>query len=325
MATACQHATSLTQQMLTFAKGGAPVRQTVTIAELLRESTVFALRGTNVRADLAIVEDLWPIDADVGQLNQVLQNVILNAAQAMPNGGTVQVRAENIVVHTGSHLPLQAGRYLKIAVTDHGCGIPATILPQIFDPYFTTKAHCSGLGLATAYAIVTKHDGYITAASEVGVGTTFSIYLPASKQHALLPQEGSVSQSNGAGKILVMDDEDIIRNLLSELLTTLGYEVVCTRDGAEALMAYEHAQATSQPFSAVILDITIPGGLGGRETMAQLRTLDPQVKAIISSGYTHDPILANFAHYGFRGVVAKPYTVEQLHHTLQCVIQDRQE
>jgi signal transduction histidine kinase len=320
---ACQRATTLTQQLLTFSKGGAPVRQTVSIAELLRESTVFALRGSNVRADLMIAEDLWPIDADAGQINQVIHNVVLNAAQAMPDGGAIQVRAENMVLHAGAPLPLPAGRYLKIAMIDRGCGIPADILPKIFDPYFTTKAHGSGLGLASAYAIITKHDGYITAASEVSVGTTFSIYLPAA-QHPVPPvQEGPVTPSRGVGRILVMDDEEIVRELLSELLTILGYTVVCTRDGAEAIAAYQRAQATGHRFTAVILDITVPGGLGGKETIAQLRTIDPQVNALVSSGYTQDPILANFAQYGFRGMVPKPYTVEQLQHALQCVIQGR--
>jgi PAS domain S-box-containing protein len=315
---ACLRATALTQQLLTFSKGGAPVRQTVSIAELLRESSTFALSGSNVRADVTIAEDLWPVDADVGQFNQVIHNVVLNAAQAMRSGGTVWVRAENIVLHAGSALPLQEGRYLKISVTDQGGGIPADILPNIFDPYFTTKGHSSGLGLTTAYAIVTKHDGYLTAESEVGVGSTFSIYLPASAQH--LPSVQKTLPTAGAGRILAMDDEEAIRELLSEILAILGYEAVCTRDGAEAVAAYENAHAAGQPFAAVILDITVPGGLGGKEAMAHLRAIDPQVKAIISSGYANDPIMANFAQYGFSGVVTKPYTVERLQQTLQRVI-----
>jgi CheY-like chemotaxis protein len=236
----------------------------------------------------------------------------------MRSGGTVWVRAENIVLHAGSALPLQEGRYLKISVTDQGGGIPADILPNIFDPYFTTKGHSSGLGLTTAYAIVTKHDGYLTAESEVGVGSTFSIYLPASAQH--LPSVQKTLPTAGAGRILAMDDEEAIRELLSEILAILGYEAVCTRDGAAAVAAYENAHAAGQPFAAVILDITVPGGLGGKEAMAHLRAIDPQVKAIISSGYANDPIMANFAQYGFSGVVTKPYTVERLQQTLQRVI-----
>jgi PAS domain S-box-containing protein len=321
---ACQRATALTQQLLTFSKGGAPVRQTVSIADLLRESTLFALRGSKVRAELTIAENLWPIDADVGQLNQVIHNVVRNAAQAMPNGGSVQVQAENVVIDTESGLPLQAGRYLKITVSDRGCGIPADILPRIFDPYFTTKGHGSGLGLATVYAIVAKHDGYITAESEVGVGTAFAIYLPAS-EHAVQPMPGApITLNSNTGRVLVMDDEAAIRELLSEMLTTLGYEVECTRHGAEAVAAYQRALATKQPFAAVILDITVPGGLGGKEAIEHLRALDPQVKALISSGYTNDPIMANFAQYGFSGVVTKPYTVEWLQQTLQRILHDGQ-
>jgi PAS domain S-box-containing protein len=321
---ACQRATGLTQQLLTFATGGVPIRQTVSIAELLRESTILALRGSNIRATLSIAEDLWPVDADAGQLNQVMQNVVLNAAQAMPHGGTVQVQAENMVLHPGSTLPLQEGRYLKISVTDHGSGIPADILSNIFDPYFTTKDHGSGLGLSTAYAIVTKHNGHMTVVSQVGVGTTFTIYLLASERLALRSQDLPVTSTRNAGRILVMDDEEAIRDLLSDMLTTLGYESVCTRDGAEAIAAYQHAWAAGKPFMAAILDITVPGGMGGKEAIAGLRALDPQVKAVISSGYAQDPIMADFTQYGFSAVVAKPYTVDGLQHALQRLIEGGQ-
>jgi two-component system, cell cycle sensor histidine kinase and response regulator CckA len=317
---ACQRATALTQQLLTFSTGGAPMRQTVSIAELIRESTIFALRGSNVCAELIIAEDLWPVDADIGQLNQVIQNVVLNATQAMPNGGSVQVQAGNMVVYAGSALPLQEGRYLKITVSDRGCGIPADILPKIFDPYFTTKEYGSGLGLATVYAIIAKHDGYITVESETGVGTTFDIYLPAS-EHAVQPvPDAPITLNSSTGRVLVMDDEAAIRELLSEMLTTLGYEVECTRHGAEAVAAYQRAQAANQPFAAVILDITVPGGLGGKEAIEHLRALNPQVKALISSGYANNPIMANFAQYGFSGVVTKPYTVERLQQALQRIL-----
>jgi signal transduction histidine kinase len=330
---ACQRATALTQQLLTFAKGGAPVRQTVSLAHLITESVTFALRGTRLRGDFCIAADLWPVDADAGQISQVLHNVALNAVQAMPEGGTVEVRADNVVLGADSPfgatasaqggsaaLPLPQGRYVKLAVQDHGYGIPSDMLPKIFDPYFTTKAEGSGLGLATAYAIVAKHDGYITVASAVGVGTTVVIYLPASQQPVTPAPASPTVPLVGQGRILVMDDEDMICDLLHEFLSSLGYEVECVRDGNAAIAAYQRAQAAGQPFAAVILDSTIPGGMGGRETIAHLHTLNPQVVALLSSGYTNDPIMASYAQYGFRGVVSKPYTVERLQEALQLVL-----
>jgi signal transduction histidine kinase/ActR/RegA family two-component response regulator len=318
---ACQRAAALTQQLLTFAKGGAPTRQTISLAHLLTESITFALRGSSVRGDFRIADDLWPVDADIGQMSQVLHNVVLNAVQALPESGTIVVRADNVVLAAGAALPLPQGRYIKMAVQDHGCGIPTDVLPKIFDPYFTTKAEGSGLGLATAFAIVAKHDGYISVDSEVGVGTTVVVYLPASQQTVAPAPTKSDVPLVGHGRILVMDDEDMISDLLGELLPSLGYEVACVRDGRAAIAAYQRAQATGQPFAAVILDSTIPGGMGGRETIAHLRTLNPQVVALLSSGYTNDPTMANYAQYGFRGIIAKPYNVEKLQETLRHVLQ----
>src|SRR5215831_710862 len=317
---ACQRATALTQQLLTFAKGGAPVRHTISLVEILKESVGFALRGANVRGDIQIAADLWPVDVDAGQINQVIHNVVLNAVQAMPGGGTVEVRAENIVFEAGAPFPLIEGQYVKITVQDYGCGMPKEVLSNIFDPYFTTKAEGSGLGLTTAYAIVTKHDGYITVTSEVGLGTTVVIYLPASQQALVSAQTRPHIPLSGSGRILVMDDEEVIRNLLRELLETLGYTVECVQDGAEAVAVYQRTQAARQPFAAVILDYTIPGGMGGLETLNRLRAIDPQVKALISSGYANNPVMADWAYYGFSGVVAKPYTMAQLQETLHNVL-----
>jgi PAS domain S-box-containing protein len=317
---ACQRATALTQQLLTFSRGGAPVRHTVAIQDLLRESVSFALHGTKVRSDVAVPETLWPVEVDAGQLSQVLHNIVLNAVQAMPAGGTVQVRAENIAWTTSLAPPLQEGRYIKITVRDQGGGIPADVLPNIFDPYFTTKASGSGLGLATAYAIVTKHDGHLTVESEEGVGTAFFIYLPAS--HALVEAVAARADVplGGSGRILVMDDDAAIRDLLREMLASLGYAVEDARNGREALVLYQRAQAEGHPFRAVILDLTIPGEMGGEETVEHLRALDPQVKALISSGYATNPVMAHYAQYGFAGMVTKPYTVERLQIILQRVL-----
>ena len=317
---ACQRATALTQQLLTFAKGGAPVRHTVSIVELLRECVGFALRGANVRGDIQTAADLWPVDVDAGQINQVIHNIVLNAMQAMPGGGTVQMRAENVVLTAGVPFPLPEGQYVKITVQDPGCGIPKEVLANIFDPYFTTKPEGSGLGLTTAYAIVIKHEGYITIASEVDVGTTVVIYLPASQKAMVSAQTHSPVLLSGSGRILVMDDEEMIRNVLRQLLESLGYTVECVQDGTEAVAAYQRAQAVGQPFAVVILDYTIPGGMGGLEALARLRAIDPQVTALISSGYANNPVVADWAYYGFSGVVAKPYTIAQLQEALHNVL-----
>ena len=261
---ACQRATALTQQLLTFARGGAPIRHTVALHDVLHESVTSALHGTTVRSDMSLPATLWPVDGDEGQLSQVLHNIVLNAVQAMPQGGTVQVRAENVAWTTSLALPLQEGRYIKITVRDHGGGIPAAVLPNIFDPYFTTKPSGRGLGLATAYAIVTKHDGHLTVESEEGVGTTFSLYLPAAQQPLAAVPVAEAVPLGGSGRILVMDDDVVIRDLLREMLTSMGYTVAAACDGTEALALFQRAQAEGHPFHAVILDNTIPGGMGDR-------------------------------------------------------------
>jgi signal transduction histidine kinase len=317
---ACQRATALTQQLLTFAKDGAPVRHTVSLVELLRECVGFVLGGANVRGDIQTAADLWPVDVDAGQINQVIHNIVLNAMQAMPGGGTVQVLAENVVLAAGVPFPLPEGRYVKITVQDSGRGIPKEVLSNIFDPYFTTKAEGSGLGLTTAYAIVIKHEGYITIASEVDGGTTVVIYLPASQKATVSAQTHASIPLSGSGRLLIMDDEAIVRNVLRQLLESLGYTVECVQDGTEAVAAYQRAQAAGQPFAVVILDYTIPGGMGGLEALARLRALDPQVTALISSGYANNPVVADWAYYGFSGVVAKPYTIAQLQEALHNVL-----
>jgi PAS domain S-box-containing protein len=322
---ACERATALTHQLLTFAKGGAPVRQTVSLAELLHESVGFALHGAKVRGDLHLAEDLWPVDVDAGQINQVLHNVVLNAVQAMPAGGRLTVRAENVMLGVDDALPLPEGRYIKIAVQDHGCGIPKDLLANIFDPYFTTKEQGSGLGLTTAYAIVAKHEGHMTVESEMGVGTTVVVYLPASSRPFVPAPASPGLPPAGQGRILVMDDEAMIRDLLQEILSGFGYHVVCVGDGSEAVAAYQRAQEVGQPFAAVILDHTIPGGMGGLDALACLRALDPHIIALLSSGYANDPVMATFAQHGFSGVVSKPYTVQKLQEVLQRVLQRRME
>jgi PAS domain S-box-containing protein len=318
---ACQKATALTQQLLTFSKGGVPIRQTISIASVLRESVDFVLHGANVRADICIPENLWTVNVDEGQIYQVIHNVVLNAVQAMPDGGTMTVTAENVVMPATFAGLIPKGHYVKIAVIDQGCGIPDAVLTQIFDPYFTTKPQGTGLGLAIAYAIVAKHEGYLTVESAVGVGTTFYFYLPVSPEVIVsMPTPPAPAPQLGQGRFLVVDDEVYILELLDEMLRMMGYEVTCHTDGKDAIDAYQRAFLSESPFTAVILDITIPGGMGGCETISHLRAIDPDVKAIISSGYANDPVMAHFAYYGFRGVITKPYTLERLHEVLQQVL-----
>jgi PAS domain S-box-containing protein len=318
-------ARGLTQQLLTFAKGGAPVKKLTSVKELLRETTIFALHGSTVLATFSLSDDLWAVDADEGQLSQVIHNLVLNAQQAMPTGGVVTVRGENIRI--GPPAPeqpftLTEGPYVRISVTDQGTGISEQHLSRIFDPYFTTKQTGSGLGLATAYSIIKSHGGHISVDAKLGRGSTFNVYLPASLTTALPREEVAAPNLNlpSKGKILVMDDEDSVRQLLGKVLVRLGYEAEFAPHGADAIMLYRRAQETGHPFDAVILDLTIPGGMGGLETLQRLRELNPQVKAIVSSGYANGSVMAEFRAHGFQGMIAKPYQIPDVNDVLYRVI-----
>jgi PAS domain S-box-containing protein len=321
---ACQRATDLPQQLLTFSKGGAPIKRPMSIAELIQESANFALRGSNVRCEFAIPDTLWAVDVDEGQMSQVISNIIINADQAMPYGGIIRVQAENATVQAEHPVPLRPGKNVRISITDHGVGIPQEHLSKIFDPYFTTKPHGSGLGLATAYAIVQKHDGYVAVETALGIGTTFFIYLPASSHAVRTTPVRSVRPQGGTGKIVIMDDEAVIRELLELMLSQLGYSVESASDGTEAIALYSKARDAGHPFDAVSMDLTIPGGMGGKNAIHKLREIDPQIRAMVSSGYSTDPIMANFQHYGFRGVVVKPYNMAELSTVLHRVMTDEE-
>ena len=312
----------LTQQLLTFSKGGAPVKATASISELIEGSTDFALRGSNVRCEFSLPADLWPVEVDQGQCSQVINNLVINAMQAMPEGGRVQVRAENLHLAANQGVPLTPGRYVRISVEDHGVGIKPEHIAKVFDPYFTTKQKGTGLGLATSYSIIKKHDGIITVESTLGVGTTFHVYLPASHKPAPPRQESKSELVPGQGRILVMDDEAIIRELAMTVLAHLGYEVETVADGAECIKVYTAARDAGRPFTALVMDLTIPGGMGGKETIKRLREIDPTVRAVVSSGYSSGPEMANYREHGFRGMVAKPYKIEELAKALQMVITD---
>jgi CheY-like chemotaxis protein len=310
----------LSQQLLTFAKGGAPIKKLFSVAEFLTESISFTCVGSPVRCETTFPENLWSIEADPGQIGQVFQNLTINAIQAMPTGGTIKVWAENLTLGTDIDLPIGAGKYIKISVRDQGMGIPAKHLPRIFDPYFTTKHKGSGLGLASTYAIIKKHHGHIAVESKPGVETTFHIYLPAVDQQPTPQPAEDRELLVGTGKILVMDDEEMVREVLGKMLVHLGHEAEFARDGGEAIEMFAQAQGSGSAFAAVILDLTVPGAMGGKETMARLLEIDPQVKAIVSSGYSDDPIMADFQKCGFSGVVAKPYRISELSKILQEVV-----
>ncbi len=318
---ACLRARDLTQQLLTFSKGGAPVRKTASIADLLRETALFALRGSNVQCHIDIADNLWPVNVDEGQIGQVVNNLVINADQAMPRGGVVTLTADNFTVTESSRLPLASGRYIRVTVQDSGPGIKPEHLDKIFMPYYTTKKTGSGLGLASCYAIIKKHEGHLAVTSAPGQGATFTFYLVASADRPHREQPPTeVTTPRGTGRILVMDDEEMIRELAQELLTDAGFEVTLTADGTAAVAAYAQAFEEGNPFDVVLMDLTIPGGMGGKEALRQLLAIDPRVKAIVSSGYSMDAAMADFATHGFMAVVPKPYRAETLLAIVQQVL-----
>ena len=318
-------ARDLTRQLLTFSRGGEPVRRTASIVDLIKDSAGFAVIGSNVRCEYSIPDDLLAVDIDPGQISQVINNLVINADHSMSNGGALNIRCKNVTLAEGEKPGLKEGDYVLISVEDHGSGIREEDIQRIFDPYFTTKEKGSGLGLATSYAIVKKHDGLITVTSKLGLGTTFDIYLPATHEDVstdtsieeahkviLKDEKHGWQAARGDGRVLVMDDEDIIRELVREILTGLGYDVDVAADGAEAIGLYKDSLKSDRRYSAVIMDLTIPGGMGGGEAIKVLLDIDPEVKAIVSSGYSNDPIMSDYARYGFAAVIAKPYKAVEL-------------
>jgi PAS domain S-box-containing protein len=313
-------AKDLTQQLLTFARGGVPIKRVMSISKFIRDSIDFALRGSNVKCEFSVPDDLWLVDVDEGQVNQVINNLVINADQAMPEGGVLAVSAENTVVSDSQGLALKPGSYIKVSIADNGVGIPPEILPKVFDPYFTTKEKGHGLGLAMSFAIVNQHGGLITAESKVGEGTVFSVFLPASLDELKESEDAEVTPLCGKGRILVMDDEETVRKVVMEMLSHMGYEVMLSQDGMEAIELFLNARKVGAPFDAVIMDLTIPGGVGGKEAVKRLLEIDPDVKAIVSSGYSNDPIMADYRRHGFLGVVVKPFEVEELSQMLRKVL-----
>ena len=316
---AAQHAAQLSNQLLTFSKGGTPLKRVVSISDLVTQAAEFALHGSNLRSDLDIQAGLWKSAVDPAQIEQVINGLVINAREAMPRGGIVRVSARNLEIDANSGLPIRPGRYVKVQVADNGGGIEKRLVTKIFDPYFTTKSTGTGLGLSISYSVVKKHGGLLHLERTSADGSTFSFYLPATDSEPPVPGptlENEIFSFNHQ-RVLVMDDEAAIRDLTSELLGTLGYKVTTVPDGAEALKKYELAMRTGETFQAVILDATIRGGMGGVATMERLRDLDPNVTAIICSGYSDDAALAEFLTYGFRAALPKPFTRHELANVLQ--------
>jgi PAS domain S-box-containing protein len=318
---ACLQARQLTWQLLTFARGGVPVKKALSVSHLLEESVTLALRGSNVTCAFDIAPDLWDIPADQEQLTQVVTNLVVNAQQSMPDGGCIDVRAENVIEagYRWEHaLRVEPGRYIRISVTDHGIGIREQHLGRIFDPYFSTKEKGSGLGLATAYSIVKNHGGYVSVASSPGEGTTLTINLPVSTvecatvSRVCVPGRGS--------RILVMDDEPSCRSLTAGMLKRLGHSVEAVHDGTTAVERYARAMKTEHPFDAILLDLIVPSGLGGREALELISEIDPEVKAIMVSGRAQNFMPADSEDLGFKAVIAKPFTLEELRTTLRTVM-----
>jgi two-component system cell cycle sensor histidine kinase/response regulator CckA len=320
---ALHQSVNLTNQLLTFSKGGKPVKKHLDLRPVIGNSTKFMLSGSRSDCRMNIPEDLWQTEADAGQVGQVIQNIVLNADQSMPTGGSVIVTAKNVSTGNASLPPgLPAGNYILISIQDTGTGIPEQHLGKIFDPYFTTKEKGSGLGLATSYAIVRNHGGMIDILTKPGEGSTFMIYLPASTtEHQAINKAISTERSpTRPARVLVMDDEEIIRKLSRELLLTLGQEVEVAKDGQEALEKYKGAMAAGNSFDIVILDLTIRGGMGGLEVVQKLLKIDSAVKAIVSSGYSDDSAIANHRSYGFKAYLKKPYDITALRDTLNSLM-----
>jgi len=317
---AALRAKGLTQQLLTFSKGGAPVRRSTSMEGVIRDTVQFVLSGSNARGQVVVDPRLWPADVDAGQISQVLENLVLNAVQAMPDGGLVRVEARNVDEAASSGLPVRHGRFVGIGVSDEGAGVPPDVVDRIFDPYFTTKEHGSGLGLATSYAIVQKHEGHLVVRPRPGGGTEFTLYLPAGERVERSSEEHTPRAVPRSGRILVMDDDDLVLETVCAMLKMLDHTAVLVPDGESAVQAYGAAMQAGPPFDAVILDLTIRGGYGGEEAMRRILEIDPGAVGIVSSGYSESPVMAETQRFGFRDCIAKPYRPEELRVVLDRVL-----
>ncbi|MCA9519507.1 MAG: PAS domain-containing protein [Myxococcales bacterium] len=322
---ACRQAEKLTSQLLTFARGGEPIKQVVDLSAVLDHAASFSLRGSNVSHRLKLPATLWHVEADEGQLGQVFNNLVINADQAMPDGGTITIEAENIVLDETQPrpVPCEPGRYVRIRCIDQGLGIPPGHLSKIFDPFFSTKQKGSGLGLTTCFSIVKRHGGHIEVSSELGEGSCFIVYLPASEATAV-PQPPPRRPAQGSGKVLFMDDDRTVRKIAAHILRRLGYRADLAEHGEQALAMHAAARRANEPYDCVILDLTVAGGMGGKECLAKLLAVEPTQTVIITSGYSNDPIMADHRAHGAAGVLPKPFSMELVAQTLESVL-DRPE
>ena len=323
---ASMRARDLAQQLLTFARGGAPIKKTASIGKLIQDTVSFSLRGSHSRSEFLFGADLWPAEIDPGQISQVIANLVVNADQAMPNGGTLRVNCDNFsydATTTPAVADLMPGDYIRIAIKDEGVGISEECIKRIFDPYFTTKPKGNGLGLATTYSIVKNHNGLITVESKVHFGSTFTIYLPALRHHQIPvePPRQMNEVVSGTGSILIVDDEEAIRALVEFTLERLGYKVSQAESALAGVELYREKFEAGERFDAVILDLTLPGGMGGKEALKKLIEIDPTVNAIVSSGYAMDATMSRYQDFGFRGVIAKPYEAAELGKIVHEVIE----
>lgn len=313
-------AQDLNQQIMNFSKEGVPVKKNMYIRNLIKKATNIVLSSSSNICKFSISQDLWPVEVDEGQICQVINNLLINAEQAMPNGGIIEVSATNVYVEKNNKNNIKQGKYVMIKITDNGEGIPKENIDKLFEPYFTTKTDGTGLGLVATHSIITKHNGYIYVESQVSVGTSFYIYLIASEAEVVIERVKYEKALKGTGKVLVMDDDKNIREISRLMLMELGYVVEIAKNGEQAIKAYKNSIIQHNTFDAVIIDLTVRGGLGGKETIEKLLELDAKVNAILVSGHCSDSVMDNFKDYGFKGCIKKPYTLETLANVVYRVI-----
>ncbi|MDR3631774.1 MAG: PAS domain S-box protein [Desulfocapsaceae bacterium] len=320
---AAVRAEELAHQLLTFARGGKPIKKMVSPRHLVNEALSFVLHGSNVKGIAEIPDNIHALEVDAGQISQVFQNIIINAAQAMPGGGILAVTAANEEIAENNTFALPPGPYIRLSFTDQGSGISEENLKKIFDPYFTTKSAGIGLGLSSVHSIISRHGGHISVESTPGRGTIFTLRLPSTGASYTAHQtENAVQESCllRGGSVLVMDDDQMIRDVASSMLVHLGYSVTTCASGEEAVEVYRSAQEAGHPFLMGIMDLTIPGGLGGKEAAQQILSFAPKACLVVSSGYSNDPIISNFKEYGFCGAIAKPYNIGQFKEILGALL-----